>query len=319
MKRNAPFLSLIAALALYAIAGCERAADDAGTTPSQAHQEMVRLLREENNLEPVTRAFDRTLWIYLPVEESLLQLKAGQKGAQSSAEPAVKPVLKFLDSAFDGGSFHITYDITPEKGYPKSYGYESAFTEKYQQDQRNILTAVYRAFGHFQEPAAGGAAAQGAPDFFVIIIADIVNGLEARVTLYLGDLIRAYSDPGFYEEYTRRIVSEQPTGGQEMIGDRDGRHAGFRDLTWREFLAKQMLHRITFKYQQSAFPPSDDARREILSAAADTVAAYGFKDFQSVVLQDLAAGTKLEVPQIDLAGYTAADSSPGRLIHIKFQ
>lgn len=309
---------------LVCAAGCGRVADNPTPSPSQAHQEMVRILKEENGLEPVTRAFDHTLWIYLPVENELLQLKAGQKGAQSSAESVVKPAVNFLDGSFGDGSFQITYDIAPEKSYPKSYGYDSTFSEQYQQDQRNILSAVYRAFGHFQESAAGGAALEGAPDFFVIVIADIVNGLESRTIFYLTDLRRAYTDPTFYEEYMRRIISEQPTGGQEIIGDKQGQHVGFKDLTWGEFLIKQMVYRITFKYQQSAFPPSDDARREILTAAADTVAAYRFTDFRSLKLHDLGEGKANEISRNDLAAYqsessTSAEPSGGRLIHIKFQ
>ena len=247
-------------------------------------------------------------------------MKAGQNKAQISTGPVVKPALKFLDGAFGDSSFHITYDIAPEKGYPRSYGYESAFSEKYQQDQRNILSAVYRAFGHFQEPAAGGAAADGTPDFFVVVIADIVNGLEARTVFYLTDLKRAYSDPTFYEEYARRVISEQPTGGQEIIGDKQGQHVGFRDLSWGEFLAKQMVYRITFKYQQSGFPPSDDTRAEVLAAAADTVAAYQFTDFRAVRLKDLGAEAGYEISQSDLAAYQSGPSpSAGRLIHIKFE
>jgi hypothetical protein len=79
-----------------------------------------------------------------------------------------------------------------------------------------------------------------------------------------------------------------------------------------------MIYRVTFKYQQSAFPPSADTRSELLRIAADTVAAYDFTDFTSVKLRDLDTGAAFVTPRADLADY-ASEPSEGKLIHIRFQ
>jgi len=129
------------------------------------------------------------------------------------------------------------------------------------------------------------------PDFFVIVGADIVNGLEAQVLFNFEDLKRAYTDQSFYGEYAKRVISEQPYGNIEIIGDKKGNHVKYKSLSWPEFLAKQMVFRVNFKYQRSSFPPSNDTRLELLTIAADTVSAYQFKDFASIELQDLNAQT----------------------------
>ena len=156
------------------------------------------------------------------------------------------------------------------------------------------------------------------PDFFVIIEADITNGLEARVLINLEDLKRAYVDQSFHGEYAKRVISDQPTGNKNIIGDKEGNYIDYKDITWPEFLAKQMIFRINFKYQRSSFPPSDDTLMELLTIAADTVAAYDFTDFTSIKLEDLNARTTQSISQDDLTAYRS-EQSQGRLIHIKFQ
>ena len=153
----------------------------------------------------------------------------------------------------------------------------------------------------------------------LLVIADIEKGIETRIYLYLQDLRRASHDPGFSEEYMRRVTSEQ-IGHEVIIGDKKGTHLEAHNLTWQEFLSKQMTHRITFKYTQSAFPPSpeDSIKEEILKIAADTLGAYEFTDFQTVELHDLGNDTTQSVSPTELSDYKS-EPSQGRLIHLKFR
>ena len=301
--------SITIVTALCILISCSRKSDPDLLSPSQAHQRFVQLLKDDNDLDVIVNEFEHTFWIYLPLEENLFRMKADPKGHSNSAESAVKPTIKFLDGKYYDDNFYLSYDIVSAKGYAKSYGYTSEFSEEYRNKQRHILTAIYRTFNETSDP----------PPFFIIVIADIISGLESRTIIHFQDLKRAYVDPSFQEEYARRIISEQPIGNVGIIDDRTGKSIDYSNMTWPEFLSKQMVFRINFKYLRSAFPPSDDTRMELLNIAADTVVAYNFDDFTSVQLNDLDNGITFSTAKEDLVSYRSDTSSKGRLIHIKFE
>jgi len=293
---------------LIVFLGCAQTAPEEPLVLTDPAKEIIRICQEEHNFTVTIMPFNQTMWVYLPLEEGLLNMKADGKGYSNSAVSAVKPAIKFLDGKYQDGSFHLTHDVAPSKGYAKSYGYTSEFSEEYRSKQRNLLTAIHRAFNEENDP----------PAFFVVVIADIINGLESKTFIHLEDLKRAYVDQSFHEEYAKRIISEQPIGNAGMVGDQIGKSVNYSDLTWPEFLSKQMVFRINFKYQRSAFPPSNDTRAELLNIAADTIGAYEFTDFTSLELHDLNHNANFSTTREDLVKYRS-ESSEGRLIHIKFQ
>lgn len=293
---------------LMATLGCARTAPEKPLALTDPIKELIRLCDEEHNFSITAIPFDHIVWIYLPLEENFLHIKANPRGFSNSQESSMATTIKFLGGEYKDNNFHLTYDIVSSKGYAKSYGYSSEFSEEYKTKQRHILTTITRVFNDSENP----------PAFIGIIIADITAGLEARTIIHFQDLKRAYVDQSFHEEYAKRTISEQPIGNMEVIGDRTGANIKLSDMTWPQFLSKQMVHRVNFKYQQSAFPPSDDTRVELLTIAADTVAAYGFEGFTSIQLRDLGNNTTTETTRENLANYRSEPSS-GRLIHIKFQ
>jgi len=153
-----------------------------------------------------------------------------------------------------------------------------------------------------------------------VSVADITGGLEARVLFVLKDLKRAYVDQSFHEEYARRVISEQPTGNKKIIGDKEGHHVDYHDFTWGEFLIKQMIYRINFKYQRSSFPPSEDTRKELLTIAAETIQAYDFDKFRSLKLIDLETNTTETISKTQLQAIKITPPRPpGKLHKIKFE
>ena len=304
-----PAIRYILPFLLIAFFGCTQTAPDEPLALTDPIKNLIRICDEEHHFTVIVTPFDHAVWVYLPLEESFLHMKADSKGSSNSSVSTVNPVIKYLDGIYQDGNFHLTYDIAPSKGYAKSYGYTSEFSEDYKSKQRNLLTAIYRAFNEVSDP----------PEFFVVILADIINGLESRTFIHYEDLKRAYIDPSFHEEYAKRIISEQPLGNAEMIGDRTGESIHKNDITWPEFLSKQMIFRVNFKYQRSAFPPSNDTQAELLNIAADTVSAYDFTNFTSIELHDLNNNTNFSITREDLVGYRSESPSEGRLIHIKFE
>ncbi|MCK4882588.1 MAG: hypothetical protein KAS92_06160 [Candidatus Omnitrophica bacterium] len=342
------FILTLCGLGLFmSLSGCEVPAPKA-LTPSEAHHKLVSILKEENGINVVTKEFKNALWIYLPLEESFLQLKANTKPAAApSSTPESKTTVHFLDVEFNGQDFVIRYDIGPAKKYAKDPGYQSLASEAFQTNQRYILTAISRAYASFEEIPDEDRLAERvegdidfldhaknadhkrmvhsyvktdrAPNIFVIVMADIENGIESRIFLHLKDLRRAATDATFHEEYAKRVISDHPFGDPAIVGDQAGAHVDFHEITIPEFLAKQIVFRVNFKYTRSAFPPSDDSVAEILKAAATTVASYDFKEFSAVELQDLSNGAVETVERKELARHSETFSSPGRLIRIEFK
>ncbi|HQP10258.1 MAG TPA: hypothetical protein PKV41_02600 [Candidatus Omnitrophota bacterium] len=339
------FLSSL--LVLVLAAGCGQPPQLPRISASEAHKKLVSILKIESNLDVTTKEFDQSLWIYVPFTESFLEMKAKQDpGPGPSDTPTQASAIYFLDARPVRDGFEIRYDIGPSKNYAKDPGYASTYSEKFQAAQRNILMAISRAYADFEEVPGqdqlrqqvpgdvdfAGASknashkqmvhdyikTEKAPLFFVIVLADIVNGLETRILLHLKDLKRGSTDQTFYEEYTKRVISEELTGNPAIIGDTSGRHVDFHNITMPEFLAKQIISRIRFKYTQSAFPPSGTPKDEILKAVVETVDAYGFEGFASVVLKDLSSGTIDTLTKEQLASYRE-NPSEGRLIRIRFQ
>ena len=256
------------------------------TPASKTQEEFLKICQEEYKMPVQIFQPGSTLWVYLPREENFLDIKASPEGPQSSTDAQETSIIKYLDGNFEDNSFRLAYDIERTKNYLKDYGYSTQYSEQYKADQRNVLTAFYRVFSNSGTEETSQP--DPSPNFLVFLAADIKNGVEIKTIAAAQDIKRVMMDPSFQEEYTRRIIIDYPVGNTKIIDDRLGRHLDIHALTWPEFLTKQMLHRIRSKYQQSSFPPSENAQEEILKIAAQTLNAYQFWNFTSLGLNNLA-------------------------------
>jgi len=276
------WLFTILGIALTTVAGCGKVEPPA-LTLSAAEHNLKKICAEEYQLEITVRPAGKTVRVYLPVKESFFEFKAEEKkNPDQPTDPQDIRAINFFAARFSNRDLVIDFDIRPTRQYPKQSGLSSAYTEKFQADQRDLLTAIVRIYGDVPE--------QARPDFFVVIIADILKGLEMRLTFYLPDLMRATVDPSFTEEYSKRVIADEAKGNSTIIGDESGRHLESGDITWQDFLSKQLYSRLRFKYQNSSFPPQDSDVNEILRVVHDTVTAYNFTAFDGVKLRDLSAG-----------------------------
>lgn len=300
------------------------------TSPQQKFQ---KICLEEYQLPTVLKAFEDTLWIYIPLEKHFFETKASDtKDNIDPRKSTAKPEILYLEGDFINQTFTIEYDISPTKKYAKSYGYESAYTDEYNTILRQVLQTISRAYSdvkenpdnpyEFFEMVPGDVTMSDAqaeashqqlvqshvktprvPTFFVIVLADITSGIQSRAMMTFSDLRRAMQDAPFYEEYTRRSVFETPTGDKAIIGDKEGTTIGMHNLTWGEFLARQMIYRINYKYARSSHAPSENAQDELIEVAVDTVKAYSFKDFTGIDLNNLATGERLIIGREKLMEY----------------
>ncbi len=300
---------IISSLIYLLITGCAKPSPIEPITLNKAHQKLIDICKKDFDLTVKLFPFENTLWVYIPMEESFLDIKSTDEGPRIVDQFKETRTINYLDGWYADSSFHLKYDITLSKAYGKEYGFTSAFTDKYRKEQQYILLSITKAYENVEEEI---------PDFFVIVAADIVKGIETQMILNFSDLKRVMTDQFFHEEYTRRNIMDYPTGHTKIIDDKEGKHLELYDLTWPDFLAKQMVHRIKNKYQRSAFPPSEDTQQEILTIVSETVHAYEFTGFETVQLQDLHNETTYTTNKSDLKKPEEKEDSKSRLINIKF-
>jgi len=288
---------------------------------TEAHQKFLQLCKDEYHLDLKLIPFENTVWIYLPLDKTFMELKANPDGPKTSDVPKETRQINFLDGKFEDQTFKITYDISTGRSYSKEYGYGNTYSEEYQNKQRDILTAIQRVYTQTDTTNQKPPAQDKVPDFFIIVAADIADGIETQMIVNSQDLKRVLTDAFFQEEYVKRAIMDYPTGGKDIIGDREGKHLRPYDLSWGEFLAKQIVHRIRTKYERSAFPPIDEDKMEILKIVKEAVNAYTFTDYTNVELKDLNHGTLTKINQKGLEETVKVDvpeADKGRLIEINF-
>jgi hypothetical protein len=92
-----------------------------------------------------------------------------------------------------------------------------------------------------------------------------------------------------------------------------------------DFLTKQMVNRIRFKFTQSDFPPQENIEEALIGIIADTNRYYHFKDFTQVRTNDIRTKKKMifTPKQLDFFGEDKPKDedqrSNGKLIHIIFE
>lgn len=316
-------ISLLALCLIAGFYGC--APKPEPKIPMTEAQKKFEAKCREYDIHVTTHLVGKTLWIYLPTKEPLFDYEA-QK--ESSAEATKKPnkyAVQYADGNYKDKRFSFEYDIIDKKKTKaEDYGYTSSYTDSYIKAQNSLFTALSEVF--FNTEDANGILN---PNFVVMVITDIKKGIETRATLYLEDFKRYMTQDLPYDEYMKRFLADTK-GGQSLIGDEIGSHIQYKDIEMPDFLTKQIVNRINFKFQRSDNPPADDFDTAIVGIIADTLRYYHFSDFTSVELtnlrvpenQDKRKKMIFERNQLSSFGDDPEEkkgSNGGKLIHIRFE
>lgn len=335
MKKTTPVI--IFAFICTLLYGCSKAGPSHGVTMSAAHEKFLKTCHEEFKYDAKTKIVGKTMWIYVPIENRIVDIKATDKGPFTSKEATEKLTVRYLNAIFTEDAINIEYDIAMGKNYGRSMGYSSSYTEDYSKVQNNILLALKDSFfdvgeipgdiefsdtkkqASHEKLVSSYIETDEPPEFFVVTISNITKGIEIEIMLNFDDYKKAMSpNPVIpHEEYSKRYITEI-RGGKSILDDREGKHIDYRDITIREFLAKQLMNRINFKYGRSDFPPGHDTVEEILKITATLVKLYHFDNFLSVNLKDLIADEIKNVTRAELKAYEPEEKSKGKYHVIKF-
>lgn len=245
------------------------------TTPTYPTESMAEAIedvsRKEYNTQVTARLVGQTLWVYVPVEGLLERAQKPQKYTEKfSAEHDTTDIT-------DSGIFKIRYNITPisEKEKYQLYTYNKEAVEKINGVWRVLRRVIFST----------DRRADKQPVFFCFVTADIKTGFEVRELFYLLDLKKLYYEYISWGEYQHRATQES-TVSPEIVGDRTGAHLDYRDITMKEFIVKQINHRIQLKFQKPEVEQSADIDKEILKVAVHTIRMYNFRDFSVLQLDN---------------------------------
>ena len=247
------------------------------------------------------------------MHDPIFDYAAEKPGAEDAQKKPAKYDLRFLNGSFQDNSFHFEYDIINKtKSDLESYGIRNEAAEKFNKIYQNIFTAIAETlFGLPQKPIS----------FVVIVITDIKKGIEVRYTFYLHDYEESSTEIIPYDELTKRILQDS-RGNTAFIGDEIGSHLEYTDILMPDFLVKQMINRIRFKFTQSDFAPQEDYENVIIGIIADTTRYYKFEDFKEVATKNLRTSRKMVFTREQLKSFgedkPLDPAQQGKLIHIRF-
>jgi hypothetical protein len=260
-------LNLALFLCLAAFSGCSTS-----TSPSFSREEIPsairNILKKEYKTDSTTRLVGNTIWIYLPVEDFVIPAKKPEKFMQ-----------KFAVEENEGGitdkkiSIKYKVSVVPDEELEQPNEYNKKVLETLQ----NALKALHRVLLSVERNQ------KNLPTISCIVLADIKNGFRFSEVNYLLDLKKYYYGFISSEEYNHRTVT-QLNKTEEVIGDKEGKHLAYKDISFEDFLVGQILTRVRLKFQKPEVEKGVDIDKEILKTAIRTIKIYGFNDFKALNL-----------------------------------
>ncbi|MFH1338711.1 MAG: hypothetical protein ABIH40_02565 [Candidatus Omnitrophota bacterium] len=249
-----------------------------------AERKFIQICREEYNWDVKTKLIDNnTLWIYIPYQGDIFQLKAN-RFAQTS-----RCAVSSLKGEFSNGIFYFEYQITPLLKPQEDKGYTYGLTEEAGEDFRSLLNVIYRVYFNTEQQ----------PEFYVIVMADITNGVELSYIIFNEDLKKFYNTvlPG--EEQYKRILQDI-RGELTIINDEEGRHLTYQGINLAQFLAEQIVQRIRIKFFGADSGLCRTPEEDISKIISYVMYTYQFQDYLKVNLKNLSSGTETGMSRWDL-------------------
>ncbi len=250
------------------------------TSPSFSREDIPRevkdICKKEYKLDLSTRLIGSTLWVYLPLEDIISKPAKPEKYIE-------RFLLEDQKNSLNEKILKVNYLIKPtvEKEKQQEITIDKSVNEKI----FDVLQVIRRVLFSMDNSR------NDKPLFFCIVTADIKNGLEIKQIFHLMDLKKLSYGLISQSEYQHRIIQDTAISAQ-IIGDKEGNHLDYREITLEEFIADQIQGRIKLKFQKPEVEKNADIDKEVLKIITYTLNAYGFKDFNLAEMTNLATGAK---------------------------
>lgn len=233
----------------------------------------------------------QTLWVYLPVEDLFVPSQNPEKSLERFAVDYSK--ADYHKEGAREGTLSLEYLVrpVPEKKTPNPpYQYNKAVSKKISDVSRVALQVLHDS----------GYSRSEKIQFFCLVVADIKNGFEIKEMMYYPDLKKLYYFIMDSYEYQHRVIQDSNVAPPQIIGDKEGRHLAWEEITMRDFVLKQIEQRIRLKFRKPEVERESDIDREIVKTAIHTIKAYNFKDFTRLELDNLFSNKKVILTQQDV-------------------
>jgi hypothetical protein len=288
--KSKPFLRNLARhvlnifIVLCCISGCS-----SSTTPTYSRQDVEksiqRILREEYKIGVKSKLLGQTLWIYLP-------LKSIFEKADKPDKLLVKFKVEENDNEFKGDLLRLNYliKVVPENEKIQEYRITKSAMKKI----NNVWDVLRRVILSMDKKSRAGI------KFCCLVVADIKNGFEMKEIFYCQDILKVtyrIISPG---EYQHRVSFDSAVS-LKIIGDREGRHLNYKDLSLRDFVAEQIKHRINLKFQKPEVNQNADIDKEIEKIILETINIYGLGDISVAELNNLFTNNKVILNKMDIS------------------
>ena len=244
----------------------------------EAEKKFVEICRKEYKWEVSTRLVGNALWIYQPYRENILEWKASRFPQSNTCLSA------HIQGNFANRSFNLEYQIIPLLKPQEDKGYTFEIVSKISENFQYLLNVIYRVYFNAEEQ----------PEFYVIVIADINNGIEMERIIYNDDLKMMLSGAMPMEESYKRILNDT-RGGRQIINSTGGAHLDYRPIEFSRFLSDQIVQRIFLKFREADSSVCALPEEEILRIASYVMRTYGFREYSKFILRNLSSGTETEI------------------------
>ncbi|MBU1871444.1 MAG: hypothetical protein KKH80_01400 [Candidatus Omnitrophica bacterium] len=279
------FLKIFAFLIILLINGCSPKEDVNLYSKNEAEKKFIQICKDEYGWELNTQLINNSFWIYLPYQKDIFQFKANRFSQKSSF------AVSYLEGTLSDSLLQIEYQIDPLMKSEEDKGFTYGLMEEISEDFQNVLNTIYRVYFNAEQQ----------PEFYVIVMADIVNGVEIIYTIYSLDLIKIYNYALPSEESYKRVLQEIK-GNLAITNDKSGRHLFREEITFPEFLIKQIIQRIRYKLMEANLELKEEnaLNEEIMKIISYCVSTYEFRDFSKVSLNDLSGSKEITRSRSDL-------------------
>lgn len=247
------------------------------TKPTYLNEDIDKAIQDiakvEYNIDLKVRQVGQTLWIYLALEDLFEKADKPERYLEKFS-------IENNEVEFKEGLFKINYIIKEiaEQEKAQDYKYKKEVVEKI----NNVWKVLRRVIFSMERSK------DKEPKFFFLVVADIKNGFEIREIFYISDLKKVSYEFISWTEYRHRAISQTEIS-PAIIGDKDGLHLDYKEITLEEFVAKQIEHRIKLKFQKPEIEKNKniDIDDEILKIVVYTIKTYNLRDFKDIELNNL--------------------------------
>lgn len=274
LARRALLLNLLILLSF--IWGCS-----SSTSPTYCKENLPQAIEEicknEYKIDVKAKLIGQTIWVYIPLENIAVKSDKPEKYVE-------KFELKDNRVDFKDNTIKLTYLI---KAVPEQEKFQDIKYDKVAAEKINSVWRVLRRLLLSTESSQ-----KNAINFFCLVTADIKNGFEIKEIFYQLDLRKVSYDFISWTEFHHRSIQDMEIA-PDAIGDKEGTHLLYRDIPWQDFIVDQIEHRIKLKFQKPEVERNADIDKEITKIITHTLNIYGFKDFSTVELDNLATQKKI--------------------------